>query len=82
MSCTEVLNRWAADGTALSCIAEVGPGPALIRMPSCRLHAGLVSTPGSAVQFEAWEEGVVETDWRGTRVLLTYPHGKVVIADY
>jgi len=83
MSCTEILARWAADGTALSCVAEIRPGPAVIRMPSCRLAAGeLRSAAGSAVFLEPWEDASVETDWRGTKVEVTYPHGAVVIADY
>ena len=82
MQCTDVLARWASAGTALSCVAELRPGPAMIRMPSCRLGDSRLTCGDSAVVLEPWEEDAVETDWRGTKVELTYAHGRVVIADY
>ena len=86
MSCTEVLQRWSRDQTPLSCIAELRPGPAVIRIPSCRLTVDgeplLHSRSGSTVELPGWSEASVESDWRGTKVELTYPAGAVVIADY
>ena len=86
MSCTDVLTRWFDDQTPLSCVAELRPGPAVIRMPSCRLdlddEPALVSGAGSAVLLPPWSDASVETDGRGTRVELTYPAGTVTIADY
>ena len=58
----------------------------MIRMPSCRLKLDdepmLLSDAGSAVSLPVWEEVSVETDWRGTKVEVTYDDGSVVIADY
>ena len=86
MSCTDVLSRWFAEQTPLACIAELRPGPAMIRMPSCRLaleHEPLLrSAAGSVVVLPDVSDAEVETDWRGTRVEVTTPHGSVTIADY
>ena len=82
MQCIDVLARWSVDGTALSCVAELRPGPATIRMPCCRLAGDVVSCADSEVELGAWKEASVETDWRGTRVELTYDYGAVVLADY
>jgi len=86
MSCTDVLALWSSAGTALSCIAELRPGPAVIRMPSCRLELGdepmLRSESGSLVVLSDWEDASVETSWRGTKIEVTYAAGAVVIADY
>lgn len=86
MPCTEVLTHWFENQTPLSCIAEIRPGPAVFRMPSCRLKLEddpiLLSESGSKVVLPEWGEASVETDWRGTKLELTYADGAVVIADY
>jgi hypothetical protein len=86
MPCTEILKRWFEDQTPLSCVAEIRPGPAVIRMPSCHLTLAdepmLTSDTASAVLLPPWEEASVETDWRGTKIELTWSGGTVVIADY
>ncbi len=86
MMSTDVLTRWSEEQTPLSCIAELRPGPAMIRMPSCRLTLGdepvLRSEAGSAVFLPECEDVSVETDWRGTKIEMTYDDGSVVIADY
>ena len=86
MPCTEVLTRWFESQTPLSCVVEIRPGPAVIRMPTCRLRLEdellLESDAGSAVVVPDWQDASVETDWRGTKVELTWNDGTVVIADY
>ena len=86
MECTEVLTRWFDEQTALSCIAELRPGPAVIHLPSCRLaleeDAVLRSDAGSAVVLPELSDATVETDWRGTKLEITYAHATVVVADY
>ena len=80
----KVLSRWGACETALTCVAELRPGPATIRMPSCRLEPGdILRSECSVVSLSGWKDASVETSWRGTKIEVTYEDGAaVVIADY
>ena len=83
MQCTDLLTRWHDDQTPLSCVAELHPDAAVMHIPSGRLRLdggpSLVSGAGSAVLLPRWEDAAVETDGRGTRLELTYPHATVTI---
>ena len=93
----EVLSRWSAESTTLSCVAGIAAGPRLadaaIHLPACTLSidpasaywAFLSSTDGSFLVLSEWESATaieVHTTARGTTVEVLFRDATLTIADY